>query len=416
MTKPLQPALQPVWTLMKLPNWAQRTLYLDVIDAVEEAGGQARFVGGAVRNHMMRLPVSDVDMATTLKPEAMLEVLKKAKIKAIPTGIEHGTVTAVRGEDKCEITTLREDIETDGRHAKVAFTDDWVADAKRRDFTINTLLMDKKAQVYDPLDKGLEDIKKRTVSFVGEGSKRIQEDALRILRYYRFIALYGDKPDSYTQGICQNYAELVDSLSQERTTEELKKILSVDRSVDVWGFMNEANVLPEIFRKDFEESLFTNLIKFQKRYDLFNLCARFFVLFQSEFAQKDIKLELSFSNKELQFFEDMKKTLKSLSETEDLKLNYLKKKIYEFGREEVLQALLIHFARTGLTTFDEAGLTLLGKWDVPSLPITGKDLQGLGMKEGPEIGKLLTKVEDWWIENNFKPVSEACLEFAKSKL
>ena len=409
-------SLLPVWTLTHLPGWAQRTLYLDIIDAVADAGGEARFVGGAVRNHMMRLPVADVDMAATLSPEHMVEILSKTQIKVIPTGIDHGTVTAVRGKDKCEITTLREDVETDGRHAKVVFTDDWVEDAKRRDFTINTLLMDKKGQIYDPLGLGLDDIRKRAILFVGEASQRIKEDALRILRYYRFIALYGDKPDEYTQEVCQKYAELVNSLSKERVTEELKKILSVERSVDVLGFMNKANVLPQVFGKNFQERLFKNYTILQKRYDLFNLCARFFVLFDKDVSEKDIKSQLSFSNKELQFLGDLEKALESLSKTENLRLDYLKKQIYAFGREEVLQALLIHFARTGLTTFDEAGLTLLGKWDMPVLPITGKDLQGLGLEQGPEIGKLLQRLEEWWVENNFKPQHDECLEWVKSKL
>ncbi len=412
MNKPLS----PVWTLTHLPGWAQRTLYLDIIDVVAEAGGEARFVGGAVRNHMMRLPVADVDMATTLSPERMVEILSKAKIKVFPTGIDHGTVTAVRNKDKCEITTLREDVETDGRHAKVVFTNDWIEDAKRRDFTINTLLMDKKGQIYDPLGLGLDDIRKRAILFVGEAPQRIKEDALRILRYYRFIALYGDRPDDYTQEICQKHAELVDSLSKERVTEELKKILSVDRSVDVMGFMNKANVLPQLFVKNFEETLIRNFINLQKRYDLFNLCARFFMLFETGVSDEDIKSQLSFSNKDLKFFKDIKGALESLSETEDLRLDYLKRQIYEFGREALLQALLIHFARTGLTTFDEAALTLLGKWDVPVLPITGKDIQALGIKQGPEIGQLLKETEDWWIGNNFKPTQKECIEWAKSKL
>lgn len=408
--------LTPVWTLTQLPGWAQKTFYLDIFDAIEAAGGQVRFVGGAVRNTMMRLPVADVDMATTLKPETVVEALKRAKIKGLPTGIDHGTVTAVRGQDKCEITTLREDVETDGRHAKVVFTDDWVKDAERRDFTMNTLLMDKKCQIYDPLGKALDDIKKKAVAFVGSAEKRIQEDALRIYRYYRFIAYYGTEPDSYTQAICLKHAGLVHSLSKERITEELRKILSVDRFVDVIEYMNKSKVLPKAFQVKIEKTVLKNFFILQKRYDLFDLLSRFKILLNSEISLDELKETLSLSNKELSFIENLKYIGDKLNESEDITAHILKELAYRYGKAETLQGLLVYYARKGVTAFDEAEITLLAKWPVPELPLSGKDLQKLGMKQGPEIGKVLETTENWWIESNFKPDKDACLEFAKGWL
>ncbi|PZQ43290.1 MAG: hypothetical protein DI551_12400 [Micavibrio aeruginosavorus] len=189
---------------------------------------EALFVGGCVRNLLLGLPVSDLDIATIHPPLQVIEKLKNDGIRFIPTGLEHGTVTAFIDDAKFEITTLRKDIETDGRHAVIAFTDKWEEDAKRRDFTINTLLASPQGMVFDPLERGIDDLEMRLVKFVGNPQERIAEDYLRILRFFRFYAQYGSgAPDKEALGACADNAAKISLLSKERVTQEILKIVSV---------------------------------------------------------------------------------------------------------------------------------------------------------------------------------------------
>ena len=195
-----------------------------VMDALQAEGGAARFVGGSVRNALMGEPVSDVDIATTATPEKAKALLEAKGVKVVPTGIDHGTITAVTSTRHFEITTLRVDVATDGRRADVAFTDDWVEDAKRRDFTMNALYCDADGTVHDPLG-GLDDLKARRVRFIGDPHERIREDYLRILRFFRFHAWYGKgEPDDAGLRACAEEKEGLRQLSGERVRDELFKI------------------------------------------------------------------------------------------------------------------------------------------------------------------------------------------------
>ena len=193
-----------------------------VMDALEAAGGAdcARYVGGCVRNTLLGKPVSDIDIATRLTPEAVIAALKAAKLKAVPTGVEHGTVTAISGGKPFEITTLRRDVETDGRRAVVAFTDDWGEDARRRDFTLNALYAQRDGTLFDPTGHGVADCRAGRIVFVGEAEERVAEDYLRILRFFRFFAWYGAGPaDAAALAACETLKGDLKTLSAERVSE-----------------------------------------------------------------------------------------------------------------------------------------------------------------------------------------------------
>ena len=221
-----------------------------VVEALTADGAEVRFVGGCVRDAMAQRPVTDVDIGTPDNPETVIKLLEKAGIKAVPTGIEHGTVTAVVGDRKFEITTLRRDVETDGRRAKVAFTDDWMIDSERRDLTINALSATPDGDVYDPHD-GISDLAYGIVRFVGLASDRIEEDVLRLLRFFRFYGLFGQPiPDPDAMAACRNHADKLPGLSGERVRDEMFKILLVPDPADVAVLMRGLgifdHILPEV--------------------------------------------------------------------------------------------------------------------------------------------------------------------------
>ena len=234
--------------------WMTAPETVAVMAALSAAAGEARFVGGCVRDALLGRKVRDVDIATHEPPERVMNLLKRAGIKAIPTGIKHGTVTAVTGAKHFEITTLRRDVETYGRHAKVEYTDDWQADAARRDFTMNALFCGADGTIYDPFG-GLADLRAQRVRFVGDPETRIREDVLRLLRFFRFHAHYGKPPpDAAALAACRSLAPLLPTLSGERICAETLKLLSAPQPADVIDLMGETGVrahfLPEATRND----------------------------------------------------------------------------------------------------------------------------------------------------------------------
>ena len=217
-----------------------------VLDALEAAGGAecARFVGGCVRNALINRPISDVDIATTLTPDAVTQALQAAGIKAVPTGAVHGTITAVAKGKPIEVTTLRQDVSTDGRRAVVAFTTDWATDAERRDFTLNALYADRLGGIIDPTGQGIADARAGRIVFVGQAATRIAEDSLRILRFFRFLALYGKgKPDSAALEACALGNSLLSNLPAERVSAELLKLLAADDPRAALALMKTSGVL-----------------------------------------------------------------------------------------------------------------------------------------------------------------------------
>src|SRR5215510_13136350 len=210
-----------------------------VMAALSSAGGEARFVGGCVRDALLGRPVTDVDIATHEPPERVMNLLSRAGIKAVPTGIKHGTVTAVIGRKHFEITTLRRDVETYGRHARVEYTNDWAADAARRDFTMNALFCSLDGTIYDPFG-GLADLREHRVRFVGDAEARIREDVLRLLRFFRFYAHYGaPPPDAAALAACRALAPLLPTLSGERVCGETLKLLLAPEPASVFATMRD---------------------------------------------------------------------------------------------------------------------------------------------------------------------------------
>ncbi|MEL6874667.1 MAG: CCA tRNA nucleotidyltransferase, partial [Pseudomonadota bacterium] len=237
---------------MRLPpaDWHQRTSLAQLISVLDGDKGSTRHVGGAVRDTLLGLPVTDVDLATKLMPDTVMERLKAANIKVVPTGLAHGTVTAVTEDGPVEITTLRSDVSTDGRRATVAFTDDWKEDAARRDFTINALSADPATLEVHDYFGGEQDLETRHIRFIGSAAERIAEDHLRIMRYFRFLARFGkNEVDSEAFAACTDAAASLRSLSRERIADELMKLLATTDPVFAVSKMFEADLFAHVFAK-----------------------------------------------------------------------------------------------------------------------------------------------------------------------
>ncbi len=374
---------------------------------------QALLVGGCVRNILMAKLVEDIDIATVLPPDIVMQLLQDADIKVIPTGIDHGTVTAVINKKPFEITTLRHDAKTDGRHAEVAFTDSWEEDAKRRDFTINTLLMDLRGNVYDPLEQGLNDIENKVVRFVGTPEKRIKEDYLRILRFFRFPAIYGQDFDADGLNACAKMADGIKNLSKERSTQELFKIIASDAPAKVLDIMFSHNVLSDLNFERYDPEFFTAFCGFQKRYRLGSLSSRLFV-----FAAMDLE-NIKTMEKQILFPKVFLKDMQCINGALNLRdLNCdscVREAVYRFGRVASAQAIMIELVQDRVMNhYAPNALDIIQNWDIPSFPLSGHDLMERGIEKGPELGKTLETLENYWIESDFKPDHNECLDYMEN--
>ena len=393
--------MKPVYKI-KPPGWMASKEAKKVMAALDEANGHALFVGGSVRNALLKLPVTDIDIATQWTPEQVMARLKKAGVKAIPTGIDHGTITAVINKKHFEITTLRRDVATDGRRAVVAFTKDWKDDAQRRDFTMNTLLADARGNIYDPTGQGYKDLKAGVVRFVGDPATRIAEDYLRILRFFRFYALYGrkTKPDAKALKACRDAAGKISSLSRERITQEFFKILSVDKSEDILGIIFKNNVLNEFHFSGYDESTLKNLNAFEKKYGVEVLASKLLIV-----AGFDLS-NIEQMEKLLLFPKELKKDIQAISEVlkmQDLDADQvIRVAIYKHGSISTGQAFLIELAQGSIKKiYAPKALKIIKTWKAPKFPITGADLKKTGIKPGPEMGKMLRELEARWVEDGF---------------
>ncbi len=371
---------------------------------------QALFVGGCVRNAILGHNVEDMDIATPLEPDSVIQILEKEEIKTIPTGIDHGTITALIGKNHYEITTLRHDKETDGRRATVAYTDSWKEDAQRRDFTINTLLMDIKGNIYDPLGQGLSDLDAHHVRFVGKPEQRIEEDYLRILRFFRFSALYGNgKYDEDGLRACKKAAQNIKILSRERITQEVFKIIASKEPHDVLDVMFSHNVLKELKSSEYDAQLLKHTCNFQRQYKLESLTTRLFIL--AGMNLKNIKPMEEFILFPKIVLKDMKSIADALTQHDLSHEQGLCACIYRLGRTATAQTLMIELAQDRITNaYASKALKVIQNWDIPTFPISGNDLMERGIEQGESLGQTLQKIENWWISQNFKPTREACLE------
>ncbi len=396
-----------------------------VIKAVTSAGAEARFVGGCVRAAVLGRAVKDIDIATGEPPERVIALLEKAGIKAIPTGLAHGTVTAVIGKAKFEITTLRLDVETDGRHAKVAFTDDWARDAARRDLTINAMFLAPDGQLFDPCG-GLADLEEGRVRFVGDANLRIAEDVLRLLRYFRFFAEYDrPPPDAEALAACRDLAGELGKLSGERVRAELMKLLTAAGAAATLEIMAEEGILPHVLP---EARAFARLAALCAIEDATEapgvapdgLRRLACVLDVDGAGAKAVAARLRLSNADADRLTALAGRAEGLGPAADA--NAVRRRLYRLGADIYRDLALIEWAGAKAADADlaetasdgyRAQLATADTWIAPSLPVGGEDVLALGVGAGPEVGALLERIEAWWLDQDFAPDREACLRKLK---
>ena len=367
----------------------------------------ALFVGGCIRKFLCDQEIDDIDIATILTPEELKKRFKDTKVKIIETGIEHGSLTLLLNNTKLEITTLREDIKTDGRHAEISFTDSWAQDSSRRDFTINSIYMNRKGEFFDP-QLGIQDLKNNVVKFIGDPNKRIEEDFLRIIRFIRFSLQYNSQVEDLTiEAIKLNLNGIV-NLSKERILNELNKIINLNNFFKI----NENKKIMKLFLLIFPE--FKHLDRFSKKNNFRNLSKLskkliFGILLVDEsnnyeyFCHKykvgnKLKIELNLiSNLYKSYKEDI----------EFFKKN-IKKNIYLYGKENLLELnIFLFFENKNMN--DAKFLKIkdnIKNTIVPKFPFNGKYLISKGLREGKEVGEVLKKLEADWINNNYSLTDE----------
>lgn len=368
----------------------------------------ALFVGGCVRNAVLGEPVGDIDIATILTPNVVMDILAAGGVKVIPTGIDHGTVTAVLDGAVFEITTLRRDVATDGRRAVVAFSTDWHEDAARRDFTMNTLFADGDGRVFDPLGTGLADLRAGVVRFVGDPGQRVAEDYLRILRFFRFHARYGrGAPDAAALAACAAGVDGLSTLSRERVTMEFMKILSTDKAVDTLALMFSHGVLPFFAHSSYLPVDLTRLITLQGQGGWIDPLPRLVILAAAQAEH------LSFLSQYIVLPNDGWRALDLYLSVPAVVPGVREAKywIYRHGRDAARQLACLNLACAGREDMMADVRDTLNVWDAPALPVTGDDVIAAGIERGPQIGMVLAGIEAWWIENDFAPDRDSCLAY-----
>ena len=374
---------------LDVAKWQAQLGMRELLAVLGAEEGLTRFVGGTVRDELLGIPHSDVDLATKLDPQAVLDRLKKTKIKAVPTGIDHGTITAVSRGHVVEITTLRRDVSTDGRRATVAFTEDWAEDAARRDFTINALFADPiSGEIFDYFG-GLDDLDHRHIRFIGDPLARIAEDHLRILRFFRFHARFGSgEPDPAALEACTARANDLMALSRERIADELLKLLGVsDPSVTV-GIMLERKilkpVLPEIEASALPilRALGTSEGAAGVEPDALRRLAA--ILPRDQLTAEEVAVRLRLSNKA------RKRLACTASADLDLSPQAL---AYRVGADCAVDRLLLAERNQDAVK--------VASWKPTRLPVKGGDLIKRGLKEGPVVARTLRQIEDEWVRAGF---------------
>lgn len=393
----------------KLPNlgraaWLKEPRLQQVL-AVLGAAGEVRVAGGAVRNALMKRPIADVDLATTLLPDDVMQLARRAGFGVHPTGLAHGTVTLVNHAAVFEVTTLRRDVETDGRRAKVIFTRSFAEDAARRDFTMNALYCDASGKIYD-FTNGYADILKNRIRFVGVPAQRIAEDYLRILRFFRFHAAYGKgAPDRAGLQACTRARSGLQNLSAERIRQELFKLLAAPRAVETLQVMAKAGILKLVLPHTTEWRVLKRLAA--------DPVLRLYALAD---APEALKERLRLSNDEAARMEAL-----AAAPTLSPKLREREQRalLYQLGERCWSDAVALAFARdrgSNHATQWRKMARLPTRWPLPKLPISGKDLLARGVSAGPNLGAALRWAEDYWVASDFKASAEELLAQAEGMM
>ena len=398
-------------------SWLAAPATRQVLEAIEAAGFGARVVGGSVRNTLLGEPVSDIDIATNAPPQDVIALFARAGLKTIPTGLAHGTVTVISLGVPYEVTTLRRDVATDGRRATVAFTDDWSADAARRDFTINALYCDKAGVLFDP-EGGLDDIEHRRIRFIGNAHARIREDYLRILRFFRFSAQYaGGHLDAAGLGACLDERAGLKQLSAERIHNEIMKLLVAADAAAVVAVMAEHGLLGDLLGGAVDVRALDRLSQLSARHagDRVYTAAGEAVLRLAALIAREpneikaLKARLRLSNADADRVAAARKATSAIdaasaSAAATPAMRETRALIYAFGNARFIDGLMLSWARGTASPTDANladGLRLAHTWQRPTLPVSGRDILASGVPAGPRVSQILDRLELWWIATDF---------------
>lgn len=384
-------------------SWLERPEAQAVFAALTSAGYEARAVGGAVRNALMGQPVGDLDIATTARPDDVLQAAQAAGLKCVATGLEHGTVTVISGHVPYEVTTLREDVETYGRHAKVEFSTDWVADARRRDFTMNALYCTADGTVMDPLG-GYEDVVQRRVVFIGEARERIREDYLRILRFFRFHAEYGQgEPERAALEACVRERDGLTGLSAERIRAEFIRLLRASNALSSLQAMHDFGLLAATLGAAPRIDLLARLIEQEATLrsppDALLRLSVLAIGVEEDADRLTDRLRLSNAERSSLLVVDRR-----LAASARMTSSAARRALYRAGDQVSWRRLILAAAAANpyLTLAEMRELfDLPSQWSIPQFPLRGADALDLGMQPGPELGRALSDLETWWVDGNF---------------
>ncbi|MDE5061549.1 MULTISPECIES: CCA tRNA nucleotidyltransferase [Wolbachia] len=381
-----------------------------IIDAIEEFGGEARLVGGCVRDSILQRDVRDIDLATNLLPDQAIKALKLRNIKTIPTGLKHGTITAILNQRSFEITTLRHDVKCDGRHAKVEFTNNWQTDASRRDFTFNALYADKHGHIYDYFG-GIEDLKARRLNFIGNAEDRIKEDYLRILRAFRFHAkiCVGDLSDEILS-VCKKHSHMIQNLSGERIRDEILKLLECNDPFPTLKSMQESNVLQKIIPKEVKCEILSSSLLFGT-----DVLVKLALLLRTT---KNDRLSLGeYVSKFLRLSNKQKKKLSFLLSNNikiELSEKEQKKYISLFSRELYCDLVKICGVESGENI--DKYISFANTFNIPKFPLSGDDLISIGHQPGKSLGRSLELLKQHWEDSSYTLTKEELVLYAKGLL
>jgi len=390
------------------PDWLNEPGLRQLFAAVEGHGGQLRAVGGAVRDFLMGVESGDVDLATTLLPEAMMALASEQNWKAIPTGIAHGTVTLVLPERVVEVTTLRRDVETDGRHAKVAYTDRFEEDAARRDFTINALFMDADGKITDYFN-GKSDIAAHRVGFIGDATTRIREDGLRILRFFRFLASHGTPPaDADALAACAAQKAMIADVSGERIAAEMRKLLAVENPAFALRLMAETGIAPLVFGRSITPATMIRLHMLESQADYqCSVWARIAALLNATIAD----VEWIINRWKISRHEAAQlRQLTTLPAFDPAQPRHAHTRLMRLHGTPSYMDWLLTQAATQAGVDIAPYVALAHSFVPPTFPITAADLMARGMTEGKALGEALAALEEKWEASDYRLTRDALLK------
>ncbi|MEQ9350447.1 MAG: CCA tRNA nucleotidyltransferase [Alphaproteobacteria bacterium] len=401
--------LAPV-TRIDVQPWMQDPHTLSVLAPLQGEGRAARFVGGCVRDAVIGRPVHDIDIATEWRPQEVISRLAAAGVHVVPTGIAHGTVTAVVARRPYEITTLRVDVESHGRHATVAFSDDWSGDARRRDFTMNAMYLDSDGSLYDPTD-GLPDLHRGLVRFVGDARRRIDEDVLRLLRFFRFHSHYGrGAPDGQAVEACRAMVDRLPALSGERVRAELLRLLLAGDPLPALTLMADIGVFRHLPLAAEVTPATGRLFAIERAHDGPDALRRLAAIMRPQpAAVRDVASRLRLANAERERLVALTSPGGEVRQPPTDAADG-RRLVFALG-DHAADRIMLGWARYG-----EVGAPawidlwrLARRWKRPDLPVGGADVIARGIPAGPQVGARLAALERWWADSDFAPERDAVL-------